>query len=168
VVLLAATMALGGCANYRVGNDTLYNTEIHTVYVPIFESSSFRRYLGEQLTEAVMKEIEEKTPFKVVGDSSADSILSGKIVGETKNMLFTNKYNDPRDSEVALRVQVRWLDRESNVLRQTQSIPVPADLATIVSSSTVVPEVGQSISTAQQKAIHKLAKQIVAMMETPW
>jgi hypothetical protein len=45
-----------GCAPYRMGVQSLYSCNIRTVYVPMFESDSFRRNLGERLTEAVQKE----------------------------------------------------------------------------------------------------------------
>ena len=166
--LLAGALFISGCAGYRVGNQSLYPVDIRTVYVPVFESDSFRRYLGEKLTEAVIKEIELKTPYKVTGDSMADSILSGRITRENKRLLVLNKYHDPRDEEVNLQVQVRWLDRQSNLMREGAPVPVPTELATIGESASVVPEMGQSITTAQQQAIHRLAVQIVAMMEAPW
>ena len=159
---------MSGCAGYHVGNQSLYPCDIRTVYVPVFESDSFRRYLGERLTEAVCKEIELKTPYKVTGDSMADSLLSGRIIRENKHLLVLNKYHDPRDEEINLQVQVRWLDRQSNIMREGAPIPVPAELATISESASMVAEVGQSITTAQQQAIHQLAVQIVAMMEMPW
>jgi len=58
-----------------MGTRTLYPPDIHTVYVPIIESNSYRRQLGEWLTEAVAKEIENVTPFKVVNTPEADSVL---------------------------------------------------------------------------------------------
>jgi hypothetical protein len=166
--LLAGALFISGCAGYRVGNESLYPCNIKTVYVPVFESDSFRRYLGERLTEAVCKEIELKTPYKVTGDSMADSILSGRITRENKHLLVLNKYHNPRDEEVDFQVQVRWLDRQSNLMREGAPIPIPAELATISEHASVVPEAGQSIATAQQQAIHRLAVQIVAMMEAPW
>jgi hypothetical protein len=88
---------LGGCARYRVGNATLYPPDIHTVYVPIFESNSYRRSLGERLTEAVVKEIELKTPFKVVSSPDADSILTGKILADTKRVLIESARDEALD-----------------------------------------------------------------------
>ncbi len=162
-------VGLGGCAGYQVGNDSLYPSHIRSVYVPIFESSSFRPHLGERLTEAVMKEIQLKTPYRVVGDAVvADSILSGRITGDTKRVLIENRYDEPREVEVSLQVQVQWLDRQANLIRQSGPIPVPSEIVTVGESATAVPEVGQSIATAQQQAIHRLAEQIVAMMEIPW
>jgi len=164
VCLLAVT----GCVGYHLGTASLYPSNIQTVYVPIFESDSFRRYLGERLTEAVIKEIELKTPYKVTGDSGADSILSGRITHDNKRVMVLNKYHDPRENEISLQVQVRWLDRQSNLIREASPIPLPDELASIRETSLLVPEVGQSVATAQQQAIQRLAVQIVSMMEAPW
>jgi hypothetical protein len=163
------SLCLAGCAGYQLGNASLYPSHIRTVYVPVFESDSFRPHLGERLTEAVIKEIEEKTPYKVVGDAAmADSVLSGRITGETKHIVVTNRYVDPRQVEVDLRVQVRWVDRQDNLIRRPGTIALPQELVTISESALATPEVGQSISTAQLQAIHRLAEQIVGMMENPW
>src|SRR5687767_8614231 len=93
---LLLSLCLTGCAGYQMGNRTLYSPDIRTVYVPMFESNSFRRGLGERLTEAVVKEIELKTPYKVVGSPNADSVLSGIIVSETKRVTVENAFDDPR------------------------------------------------------------------------
>lgn len=164
-----AGLLLAGCTGYQVGNASLYPAHIRTVYVPVFESSSFRPYLGERLTEAVIKQIELKTPYKVVGSPSlADSVLSGRIVGESKRLVVENRYDEPRQVEVNLRVQVQWLDRQDQLIAQAATIPVPMELVAISQAASAVPEVGQSIATAQQEALQRLAEQIVAMMEAPW
>ena len=98
---LLATALAADCESYQVGNQSLYPAEIHTVYVPMFESVSFRRNLAERLTEAVMKEIESKTPLKVVSDPNADSILTGRIVEEGKDVLIGSLVGDPRELQVA-------------------------------------------------------------------
>ena len=168
--LTAIVTLLGaGCAGYQIGNASLYPSHIRTVYVPVFESDSFRAHLGERLTEAVVKEIEEKTPYKVVGDAAqADSVLSGRITGETKRVIVENRYDLPRQAEVSLQVKVRWLDRQEDLIRQSNPIPLPQELVTIGETATATPEAGSSIATAQQQAIHRLAEQIVGMMEAPW
>ena len=157
-----------GCAAYQIGNQSLYPLEIHTVSVPVFQSNSFRRNLGERLTEAVVKEIEKRTPYKVVNDPCADSVLTGRIVSERKGVLVPDLTGDAREIEVAMKVQVSWVDRKGRLLRDEQSIPLPAEIADVSATGDVVPEVGQSIATAQQEAICRLAEQIVGLMEKPW
>jgi hypothetical protein len=169
VVLCAvAAILVTGCAGYQIGNQSLYPAHIRTVYVPIFDSSSFRPNLGERLTEAVQKEIELKTPYKVVHDPDADSVLSGRIVGETKRLVVGSLSGDPREVQVNLQVEVSWIDRWGEAIRQTEPIPLPTEITDVGASAGVVPEVGQSVAVAQQKAIGRLAEQIVALMEAPW
>src|SRR5947208_344009 len=58
-----------------------YDTSIHTVHVPIFKNDTLRRGLEFELTRAVVREIEAKTPYKVVSDCNhADTELTGTIV----------------------------------------------------------------------------------------
>lgn len=54
------------------------------------------------------------------------------------------------------------------MLRPVQSVPCPEEIATVLGTGNVVPEVGQSITTAQQQAICRMAQQIVGLMEKPW
>jgi hypothetical protein len=166
VLLVAAAVA--GCATYQVGSATLYPGHIRTVHVPVFESDSFRRNLGERLTEAVVKEIELRTPYKVVNDPNADSVLSGRIVGEHKRVLVNAMTGDPRELQVNLRVLVTWTDRQGRILRGDRWVPVPAEVTDVQGSANLVPEVGQSVATAHQQAIQRVARQIVDLLENPW
>ena len=156
-----------GCASYRFGNETLYAPDVATVYVPMIESDSFRRDLGERLTEAVIKEIELKTPYKVVGTPDADSILSARLLGERKLLEFENQNDDPRALEYNLTALVTWQNRRRQPLAPVNSIPLPADHIPITQTATMLPEPGQSDASAQQQAIQRLAEQIVATMEEP-
>jgi len=160
---------VGGCAGYQVGNAQLYRPDIQTVYVPMFQSASLRPGLGERLTEAVIKEIELRTPYKVVGSpEKADSILTGRIVSETKRTVVENPYDDPREIATRFQVEVQWIDNRGRSLTTEETVPVPPELTSVVAETTFVPEVGQSLATAQQAAIQRLASQIVGMMENPW
>ena len=84
----------------------MYPAHIRTVHVPVFQSDSYRRGLGEWLTEAVVKEIERRTPYKVVGPDGADSVLQGRILADSKRMLAENLYDEPRQLEAALQVEI--------------------------------------------------------------
>lgn len=171
-VALAAGLALWGavvgCAGYQIGNRGLFPPDIQTVHVPMFESDSLRRHLGERLTEAVCKEIERRTPYKLANNDNADSVLTGRIVGDRKNVLVNTLTGDPRELQVGLQVQVTWVDRRGSLLRDELTIPLPPEVTDISASANLVPEVGQSVATAQQESIRRIAQQIVNLMETPW
>ncbi len=168
LLVLAASLLAGGCAGYQLGNRTLYPADVRTVHVPIFASDSFRRNLGERLTEAVVKEIERTTPYKVVGAAHADSVLEGRITGVTKRVVAENRFDDPRQLELDFAVNVSWSDHRNRSLCDPRTIELPAELTIVGAAASIVPEVGQSVVTAQQQAIERLATQIVSMMEAPW
>jgi hypothetical protein len=160
-------LAASGCLGpYHIGNDTLYPADVQTVYVPMFESDSFRPFLGERLTEAVCKQIETDTPFKVVNSPNADSVLSGRIVNDTKRVVIENRFDDPRDTEYNMQVIVTWANRKGDVIRQSAlAIPPSIDIG---AKADIVPEYGRSVASEQQQVIDKLAAQIVGLMESPW
>jgi hypothetical protein len=167
-VVASCTLAWTGCAAYRFGAASLYPPDIQTVYVPVFESDSFRRNLAEFLTEAIVKEIELKTPYKVVGTAQADSVLSGKITTDTKRVIIEDKYDFPRETQVNMSVEVRWVHRRGHLMNQPAAIPLPQDLVVLSGDGALVPEFGQSVATAQLQSIQSVAQQIVSLMEMPW
>ncbi len=166
--VLLVLLLICGCAGYQIGNRSLYPRHVRTVHVPMFECNSFRRGLGERLTEAVVKQIEAKTPYKVVAAAEADSVLSGRIVSERKSVLVPSLSGDAREIQVAMNVEVAWVDRHGRTLRENAYVPLSEDVVSIAGTGNVVPEVGQSIATAQQRAIRRVAEQIVGLMEKPW
>jgi len=166
--LLGPLLLATGCAAYRVGARTLYASDVSTVYVPVIQSDSFRRDLGERLTEAVAKEIEEKTPFKVVGTPDADSVLSAHIVGDGKKVVVENQNDDPRVIELNLAVQVTWFNRRRQPMTPTATLQMPQALLPIGQAAPLITEAGQSVASQQQLAIERLAEQIVSTMEEPW
>lgn len=171
--LAVTALALAsGCASYRFGNNTLYANNVRTIYVPIFQCDSFRTTpsidVGERLTEAVCKEIEKRTPFKVVGsEADADSVLTGRVVADTKRMVVESPTDQSRQVELNYQVLVTWADRGGTVIA-AGDVPLPAATVDVGQAASLVPEFGRSVASTQQEAIVKLAQQIVGLMEEPW
>lgn len=162
-------MSLAGCAGYRWGTRSLYRQDVRTVHVPIIESDSLRRALGERLTEAVVKQIELNSAYKVVGSpEEADSILRCQIISDQKRILAETRTDEMRATGIALQVQVDWLDRRNQSLIQRTEMPLPSNLLTITQSKAMVAETGQSIVSTQQAVIDSIAHQIVEQMEAAW
>jgi hypothetical protein len=166
--MLLFSGCLAGISSYQFGSRTLFPNDIETVYVPVFESNSYRKGLAEELTEAVIKEIEKRTPYKVVGTPNADTTLTGKIVSDNKHLLFESLTGDPRESELNLKVEVTWANSRGDAIRKIPAVPVPNAAVSVSAANNLVPEVGQSVATSQQTAIQRLAQQIVNLMEAPW
>jgi hypothetical protein len=167
VVLAAILVSAPGCAGYQIGTRSLYPADIQTVYVPMFESDSFRRNLGERLTEAVCKQIERDTPYKVVSSPNADSVLSGRIVFDTKRVLVEDPFDNPRDIQTNFQVVVTWANRKGDLI-QGGAVPLPPAFVDIGRTNDLIPEYGASTAVSEQIVIQRLAEQIVALMESPW
>jgi len=213
VILMLLAAALPGCESG--GHFTFlgytskpnYDTCIKNVYVPIFQSNIMleetRRQMPFDLTRAVVKEIEAKTPYKVVSNRcDADTELTGTIMSLNKNLLIRNQLNEIREGETTLVVGIVWRDvRSGEVLSRprkgqtclpTPGIPAldipeingqpgtppptlpdgkinPAAAPVLVTGlGDYIPELGQSTTTAYQQSIHKVAIEIVSLMEKPW
>lgn len=168
LILVVCILPFVGCAGYQIGTRSLYRPDIATVSVPIFDSDSLRRDLGERLTEAVIKEIELKTPYKVVDGLQADSVVTGRILQDSKYVVAENVNDEPRDIEMELHAEVSWRDRRGELIAETYTIGIPSTLTGFGQAVHLVPEGGQSVATAQLQAMERLAEQIVSQMEVPW
>ncbi|MFM9965166.1 MAG: LPS assembly lipoprotein LptE [Planctomycetaceae bacterium] len=164
--VLSGTVLSGltGCG-YMVGGG--FDPQVRSVEVPIFETKSFRRGIEVQLTEAVQKQIQLRTPFRVVkGD--ADTRLSGRVIDLRKSVLGETLQDDPRELQVNLVVEVLWEDLRAGRILAEQQVPIGPELLALRSQADFAPEVGQSLATATQQSINQLARQIVNLMETAW
>jgi hypothetical protein len=166
--LLIGLIALPGCLGYRFGAETLYRNDIRTIHVPIIRSDSFRPELGVLLTEALQKEIEKRTPYKLSQSATADSVLNVRLTNDTKRVKSETITDEPRLLETVTTVELSWTDRRGMSLIQTRFLP-PGEINHYFAERTsFVPEAGQSISTSFQRAAERLAKHIVDQMEARW
>lgn len=161
LTLALLAWAVSGCQAYHFGAPTLHNCSIRSVYVPMIESDSYRRFPGPRLTEAVIKQIELDTPFVIAAPESADSFLVAKINRDTKTVQAETINDDPRVLKAGIQVEVTWTDRNGNPLSQRRLIKITQDVD-------FIPEAGQSLTTAHQEVINRIARDIVNQMETPW
>ena len=160
-LMLAVVVQMFGCASYHLGNQYLYRSDIRSVHVMVFEADSDRRYLGQRLTEAVIKNIELNTPLTITDPQIADSFIRGRIVTENKRVAGENINDEPRTLQVRWVVRVDWVDRAGVPLMQFQSVELNRD-------GEFVPEGGQSMATAQQRIIEQVARDIISQMQMPW
>ncbi|WP_437186109.1 LPS assembly lipoprotein LptE [Planctomicrobium sp. SH668] len=171
---LWSLVCLSGCG-YVVGSP--YRTELRTIHVPTFRNDAFqasytndgyRRGFELQLTEAVQKRIQTATPFRLTKSENADTRLTGRVVNVSKGVVNQNKYDDPRELELNLGVEIVWEDLKSGQVLAQSTVPIDAQVAQAVVNTSFAPETGQSLATATQSAVDQMARKIVGMMEMPW
>jgi hypothetical protein len=157
-----------------------YDAGIHTIHVPIFKNYTYIRELEFDLTRAVIREIEARTPFKVVSEGCpADTELTGTIITLNKTVINRTQLNEVREAQTVLGVEIIWRDlRTGEVLSQPRpksdpdSPPPPPEgppkPLLVQSLATYIPELGGSTTTSLQQNVNRMAVQIVSKMELPW
>jgi len=141
---------------------------IRTVHVSIVESDSFRRNMDYLLTEAIQSEVRTRSAYRLTNEPTADTLLKARIVDFRKDVLSETRFDDARELQLSLGLEVSWTDRRSGRVLQERVFPVGQSLAHHASNVSFAPELGHSMATAQQEAAERLAGQIVDMMEVAW
>ncbi len=158
VALLVGVSA--GCA-YRSGE--LYPQAYQTVAVPIFENRTFYRGVETDLAEALTKEIELRTPYKVVGRNVADTVLEGTITAVEQDLLERRRPGAvPQEVEVTVTAEFRWRDQRSG--------QVIVDRRGFASPGRYRPTSGldERFELAQHDAVQNLARDIVSTLRSEW
>jgi len=81
-VSLIALGALAGCAsspNEGYAAVSPYPSAYRSVALPIFRNDSLMRGFERDLADALVKQVEQSTPYKVRSEASADTVLRGSI-----------------------------------------------------------------------------------------
>ena len=157
LLVLLATLSLTACG---YSTHSLYNTNYRTVAVPVFANKTFRREWEFRLTEAVVKNIESRTPYKVTKQDHADTVLSGEIAEIQENVLTERTGTDlPRETQLTVVVNFTWKDRTGRVIVERKGLN---------RSATEIPQLGESVVDAEQLAVERLAAAIVDQMQKEW
>lgn len=198
LVLVALALNLAGCTGegtvfgYQFGSRA--RPDIKTVRVPIFRNLTVFRDIEYELTAAVIKRIQDTTPYKVITEGQADAQLTGVVRVGVGHMGIQNELNEARTRDFTLVVEVNFVDTRTGqdyflpvTLQPALPVappppplppstdplappPAPPTVKPLVvaKSATYAPELGQSFATAKQKVINDIAVHIVNMMECPW
>lgn len=169
-LIAAATLLLGlpGCSlfGYQAGGLELPN--VQTIHVPIFEMDGHRRDVEYMLTEAVQQEIKTRTRYRLASAQQADTRLSGRILSVRKDVLSETDFDDPREVQVSLGMEVIWLDQRTGQVLSQKTITLGPQFRQQLAQAEFAPELGHSMATAMQDAVKTLADQIVDMTEVDW
>lgn len=157
-----------GCAGYQFGPQAMFRPDVRTIHVPIARNETFRDDLGVRVTEAVIRRIQQRTPYVVTGNPNADSVLTCRVVSVTKRGLTETETDELRALEAVTAVEASWVGRNGNVLMENRILPSGSLALAFAQESRVVPEAGQPLEVELQSSIDDLADRIVAQMEARW
>lgn len=168
--LVAAGLSTSGCgyqqaastANAPAGYkwSSLYRGDVKTVAIPIFGNRTYYREVEFGLTTAVAKQIEMRTPYKIVPRERADTVLEGEIVRVRARTLSEGAGAVPQEQLYNVSVNFVWRDlRTGAILVQRKEFEQAA---------TWYARLGEGQYYAQQQDVERLALAIVQEMEAPW
>lgn len=164
--LAIALFALVSGCGYVVGPG--HDPEIMTVEVPTFKNETFRRGIEQQLTEAVQKEIQQRTFIRLAKGDQAQTRLTGRIRRIQKLPLGQTQFADPRELELQMQIDVTWENVSTGEVISEYSVPLDSETVSLFTSTNFAPEVGHSLATAIYENVTRTASQIVDMMDAPW
>ncbi len=160
VMVTACVAAVCGCG---YTHQALFPQDVRTVSVPIFQNHSFYQGLEFEVTEALMKQIERRTPYKVTSAHNADTILQGVITSVRQARLSRQRVGGvPQELEVRITVNYEWKDlRTGRMLRQRQGFEA-------VGRYIPTQPISETLAVGQHEAVIRLARQIVSAMASDW
>ena len=129
--------------------------------VSIFTSKDYRRGIEFKLTQAIIQQIEARTPYKVESREQADTILEGQLISADMETQSLQYYNDvPQEQRLILTVNFTWKDLHTGqILVERRNFQIAA---------TFYPTLGEGEFVGQQDAVEKLAVDIVHELERKW
>lgn len=162
----ACCFALTYCASdptIGYSSTSLYAKQYKSVAVPIFQNDTMQRTIGFMLTDAVIKEIQTRTPYNVIGEQFADTLLTGTIKKVELDQISQSRTTG-LDNEMLIKVTINfeWLNLQSGgriVGREN-----------FTSSALFIPSQPSSepIEVGQFAVVQQLACEIVDQMQASW
>ncbi len=156
---IAGGCMVGGIQSYT--NDWLHPRDVSSVYVEMFDTRSFRRGHEYALTSAICKQIESRTPYKIVSNrDTADTILSGELtIGQ--GVLSSERYEGrPLEREVVVKVIFSWKNlKTGEILVNREQVMASGDYTS---------KLNQDFAYAAEVAVNRAAERVVERMEQSW
>lgn len=140
---------------------SLYREDVKSVAVPIFANKDFNRGVEFSLTEAIVKQIEARTPYKVMPRERADTILEGEVVSVSRNVISNDAQAAiPQEQLYTVRVNFVWKDiRTGRILCERRNFEQTA---------VYYPTLAEGRFIGQQQNAEKLAAGIVSELAADW
>jgi len=165
-LVIGLALAAGGCASDPTegySSAPVFSTHIQTVAVPIFENDTFHQGIEFELTDALIKEIEARTPYKVTTQPRADTILTGRVKTVRLDQLSKSRLTGLGEEVVmSVTVDFEWKDWRSDTPIVARKSFSGHGLA-IPSAPT-----GERLELGRMAAVQQLARDIVDEMRAAW
>lgn len=137
--------------------------DVRTVSVGLFENATPNHDFEFEFTDALIKEIEARTPFKVTAPGRADTIVTGRIRRVQHEQLSKSTLTGlSEEVMVSVTIDLTWTD-----LRTGESL---LELQSFSASSLFVPSnpTREPIELGEFGVAQRLAHDVVTEMQADW
>jgi hypothetical protein len=112
-----------GCGYHRAGNAVELPQSIHSIAIPGFVSHSQTFRIEQLLTDAVVREFNARTQYRVIhNNGDADAVLKATVLSASANPLVYDSTSGRAVSAlVTVSVQVTLTDRQGKVIFENPS-----------------------------------------------
>jgi len=125
LVPLTFALLLNGCGYHSAGSATHIPAHVRSIAVPVFATHSQAYHSEMALTQAVVRELDTRTRYRVLASNSADAdaVLSGTILTQTSVPLTYDSTSGETSSYlVTITVKVVLTARDGRVLYQNDAL----------------------------------------------
>ena len=160
-LLAVATGGCGSTSGYAM--QSRFPKEYRTVAVDVFRNETFDRPLNGELTEAVIKEVQSMTPYRIAPESRADTLLRGTV--KRRNLRELSKSRGTGLSEEVLyevEVDWEWIDQRTGKVIVARNAFKASALFVPSRPSAEPTEIGRLA------VVQNLAADIVANLQGNW
>lgn len=161
LVSVVAGCASDGGTGYMTGS--LFPGEVKTIRVPVFENKTYHTGVERQLTDAVIKELQARTPYRVTQAGAADTLLTATVVSvETVNLTELRGSGLVEEQLRSITIDFVWKDiRTGRILSQREIF---------TTSEEYIPSmpVGERPDIGNFAVADKMATHLVDAMQGAW
>jgi len=141
----------------------MYSGKFRSVAVPLFKNNATDRAVQFQLGDALVKEFEQMTPYKVTSEGRADTVLRGTITRVDMNMVSQSLGTGlPEEMAFAVTVDFEWLDMKTGkpIISRAGFKSTAVFVASLPNN--------QPIDLARFAVAQQMARDIVASLQGDW
>ena len=166
VIVTLASAVLAGCAADPTkgwSTASVWSDDIRTVSVGVFPNATPNSGFQFEFADALIKEIEARTPYKVTAPGRADTIVTGRIQRVEHTQLSKSRVTGlSEEVTVSVTIDLSWTD-----LRTGETL---LELESFTANSLFVPSnpTREPIELGEFGVAQRLAHDVVTEMQTDW
>lgn len=161
IILLFSSLLVSSCGYQFEGGRYLYEN-VPDVAVSVMENKSSESGAGITFTNALIREIIEKTDTKVVDASEASMILKGSVNSITFSTLSRSTSESAIERNVSATIDIKLLDRDGAIIWSVKG--VSSDEAYTVSEDAIADETNkrEAVDIIADRSAEKVVSKMTA------